>query len=364
MSSTDSGLPSNVPAAPAEVAAPTEDPGYSSVRTFLLYTLSIPERTLRSGAGLVGGAVRESAALLVPQAFQDSTTYRVMVQQMLDFMCRDVAGVKCQEAAGATAPPQVENFVARKAVGNFVEMAGLATLHVSPLTLLAIVSDVAYGSQAYLKELAEELKKEGVIDEHSTIHHVDDLLAAVAMASKTTAAAFDTPPISVEGLKQTIDETRAAIGAIDPTRVVPQAEMQKLWAEMHDLATKEGVGILEISGAATLRMLDKAGTLGRGALSGVQVAGKLLDRHVLNHYWTAVGEIREKGFYATLAETSGPYIEAVWHNFSSGRATLTEDLLSGKTLGQAWGVVSRWLGIGSCETTGGVPAGSTNPPAP
>ena len=176
---------------------------------------------------------------------------------------------------------------------------------------------MAYGSQAYLKELADELKKQGVIDEQSTIHHVDDLLAAVAEASKTTAAAFDTPPISVEGLKQTIDETRAAVAGIDPTKVIPQAEMQKLWDEMHQLATREGVGILEISGAATLRMLDKAGTLRRGALSGVKVAGTLLDRHVLNHYWTAMGEIREQGLYATLAETSEPYIEAVWLNFSS-----------------------------------------------
>ncbi len=322
---------------------PAEDPGYSSVRRFLTYTLSLPERTLRSGAGVVGGAVRESAALLVPQAFQDSTTYRVMVRQMLDFMCHDVAGVKGQATADA-ATPQVENFVARKAVGNFVEMAGMATLHVSPLTLLAIVSDVAYGSQAYLQELAEELKKQGVIDEKSSIHHVDDLLAAVAEASKTTAAAFDTPPLSVEGLRQTIEETRAAVTAIDPAKLIPQSEMQQMWDEMHQLAARENVSLLDISGAATLSMLDKAGKLGRGALSGVKVAGKLLDRHVLDHYWTAMGEIREQGLYATLAQTSEPYIEAVWHNFSSGKSTLTEDLLSGKTLGQAWTSVSRWMG--------------------
>jgi hypothetical protein len=322
----------------------TVDPGYSSVRNFLLYTLSLPERTLRSSAGVVGGIARESASLLVPQAFQESTTYRIMVRQMLDLLCHDVAGVKCDPARGNAPSQQVENFVARKAVGNFVELAGMATLHVSPLTLLAIVSDVAYGSQAYLKELADELKKQGVIDEQSTIHHVDDLLSAVAQASKTTASAIDTPPISVEGLKQTIEETRAAIAGIEPTKIIPQAEMQKLWDEMHELATQEGVGLLEISGAATLRMLDKAGTLTRGALSSVKVAGTLLDRHVLNHYWTALGEIREKGLYATLAETSEPYIEAVWFNFSSERATITEDVLNGKLLGQAWGAVSRWMG--------------------
>jgi len=59
-------------------------------------------------------------------------------------------------------------------------MSALATLHISPLTLLAIVSDLAYGSKVYLEELAVELKRDGVIDESSTIHSASDLLSAVA----------------------------------------------------------------------------------------------------------------------------------------------------------------------------------------
>ncbi|MHB1037899.1 MAG: hypothetical protein ACYC35_25910, partial [Pirellulales bacterium] len=121
---------------------PTEpDPGMVSVRKYLLYTLSLPERTLRSGAGIMGGALRESASLLVPQAFQSSKTYSVLIRQTLDFLAEDIGGVGAEQAADA--PPRVENFVARKAVGNFIEMAGLATLHLSPIMLLAIVSDVA-----------------------------------------------------------------------------------------------------------------------------------------------------------------------------------------------------------------------------
>jgi hypothetical protein len=331
---------------PASTAYPLQppDPGYSSVRQYLLYTLSLPERAIRSGASVVGGALRESTALLVPQAFQNSTTYRVMVKQMLDFLAEDVGGVKRQETPDAPAEPQVENFVARKAVGNFLEFAGLATLHVSPLVVLAIVSDVAYGSQAYLKELSCELKQQGVIDQESTIDHVDDLLAAVAKASQTTATAFNTPPISVEGLKQTIDQTRDAVTCIDPTKVLPQAEVQRLWQEFHDVANREGVGLLDVSSAVTLRALEKVGTLGRGALSTVKVAGSLVDRHILDHYSKALAEVREQGLYATLSKTSEPYIEAVWQNFSSDKATLTEDLVTGKLIGQAYTSVRRWFG--------------------
>jgi hypothetical protein len=45
-----------------------------------------------------------------------------------------------------------------------------------------------------------------------------------------------------------------------------------------------------------------------------------------------------------LAESSGPYIEAVWQNFSSDRRTVTEDIVNGKLIGQAYGAVRRWLG--------------------
>jgi hypothetical protein len=101
---------------------------------------------------------------------------------------------------------------------------------------------------------------------------------------------------------------------------------------------------LQVSGAMSLFMLSKVGAVAKGALSGVKVAGTLLDRHIIDHYRQAAGELREKGFYNTLAETSGPYIEAVWYNFSSTRGTVTEDLFSGKLIGQAWGGVRRWFG--------------------
>lgn len=329
---------------------PTPDgnePSFSSVQRYLLYGLSLPERALRTGAGLAAGALRESTSLLVPQAFQSSKTYTVFVRQMLDYLAEDVGGVARKPSTDAQ--PAVENFVARKAVGNFLEMASLATLHVSPITMLAIVSDVAYGSQTYLRELSRELKAQGVIDERSTVDHIDDLLAAVAKTTSTTASAFDTPPMSVEGLRQTIEETRQAVKQVDPTKVIPQAELERLWRDMQELARRDGVTLLDVSGTMTLYSLERMTKLGRGALSSVRVAGTLFDRHVMDHYEQAVAEIRSKGVFATLAEASGPYIEAVWRNFASDRSTITEDLASGKLAGQAWGAVCRWLGSGRAK---------------
>lgn len=326
----------------SQVPPEPEDSPVRTPREQLGYVLSLPERALRTGTGLLGGVLLESASLLVPRSFQNSRTYTVMVRQMLDFLVHDVGGVAAGETPSSTA--EIDNYVARKAVGNFIDMASLATLHVSPLLILAAVSDLAYGSQVYLKELAEELKTQGVVDERTKIDHVNDLLAAVSDASAATGKVFNTPPLSVESLRETIDETRAAIRSSDSARVPPQAEVDRMWSEMREISQREGVSMLAVSGAATIHSLGKFATLGRGALSTVKVAGTLFDKHVLDYYSQALTEIRAKGLYRSLAETSQPYIEAVWENFQPNRSTLTEDVVSGKLLGGTWRAVRKWLG--------------------
>jgi len=335
---------SNVEATAAPVAAPSAD----AVRKYLLYTLSLPERALRSSVGVVGGAVRESAGLLVPQAIRDSQTYRVMVQQTLDFLVQDVGGVACTPADPG-ASPRVDQFVTRKTVGNFVEMAGLATLHLSPMLLLAVVSDIAYGSQAYLRELADELRKAGVIDEESTINSTSDLLDAIGSTARVASSAFDTPPLSLEGLRETVQQTAEAARRIDVANALPQAEMARVWKEMHELAAAEHVTLLEVSSAMTLHALQKLANVGRGALSSVRVAGQLIDRHLLDYYQTALSDIHSEGYYATLAKVSGPYIESVWSNFSTGKTTISDELLTGKLICKGAKAVGRWLGVGCRE---------------
>lgn len=323
---------------------PTADPGYGRIRDFLVYSLSIPERALRSVSSVAGGTLRESAALLVPEAFRSSKTYSIFVTQMLDFLAEEVGGV---ERSGPAETPQVENFVARKAVGNFVELAGLATLHLSPMTVLAILSDVAYGSQAYLKELAGELKQRGVIDEDSTIEKADDFLEAVSAASGTAASALDTPPLSVAGLKQTIEEARQAVAKIDPRQILPESEIRQLWDDMHEIASANGVDPLAISSAMTLYSLGKIGVIGQGALSTVSAAGTLFQRNILQHYASALGDIRAKGIYGSLAASSKPYVDAVWRNFAGDRPTLTEDVVTGRLLARVWRGLTSWGSRGS-----------------
>ena len=302
----------------------------SDLKRKLLYGLSLPERALRSAAGVMGGTLRESATVLLPDAVRNAKTYQVFVGQMLNFMAEDVGGVDRSLRPGGTSDTSapVDQFVARKTVGNFIDVASLATFHLSPMLLLAIVSDAAYGSQAYLRELADELHKQGVIEDGIQIDRVDDLLDAVAAASDKAATAFDTPPLSVEGLRQTVQQTRAAVAEIDPRKVLPERDLAELWNHIQAAAKQEGVGPFKISGLMTLGTLDKIGKFGNGALSTAQAAGTLFDRHVLNHYRGVLTDIDETGFYPSLSAASRPYLQAAWGNFSRDRTTLTEQFLS------------------------------------
>jgi hypothetical protein len=155
---------------------------------------------------------------------------------------------------------------------------------------------------------------------------------------------FDTPPLSIEGLTQAIEQTTSSVSKIDPTKVLPAAEIDRLWREMHEVARGEEVTLLEVSGAMTLHTLNRLGRAGQGAISGITIAGSLFDRHVVDHYRVALTDIHSRGYYNTLAEVSQPYIAAVWENFSTEKSTITQDLLTGKLVGDAARAVSGWFG--------------------
>ncbi len=322
---------------------PPADPDPSagaSLLDSLRYGVSIPERLLRSACGLTAGTAKELAGFVVPRSFQDSKTYQVVVRNSLNFLVSNIGGVKTE---GGDEQAQAEDFLARKAVGNFVDFAGLATLHVSPLWVLAIVSDIAYGSRTYIEELARELQSQGLIDDASTIHHVNDVLDAVQRASGTAANTLDQPPLSVDALKLSLEQTRKAVLEVDPRQLLPEAEIHKLWSGMRDLAASENVSLLGASGAVAMQALSTVKSVSQGALTSVVVAGQIINRTVLSHYVDALNRVKEQGLWASVRDTYEPYVDGVWNNFRTDRRTWTDALLDPATYEKAWNGVRKWV---------------------
>lgn len=339
--------PANLkPTGSTELDDPTvaaADPSASSIFQSAVYGLSLPERTVRSVAALASGAAGESAAILIPRAFKDSKSYKIFVQQMLDMLSDDVGGVQRENKTEAKPLEQAENFIAKKTVGTFIDLAGMSMVHVSPLTVLAIVSDVAHGSTFYLHQLANELKEQGVIEAGSTISSTAELLTAIGNASGSTADEFDTPPIDLQGLKDTISRTREQVNRIDPSKLIPQNEIAALWNDMNRLASEENVSLFQLSSAVTMYSLNQVSNVTHGTVLTIRMTGNLLDRHFFDHYRTAINKISREGIYVVLSSASKPYLDAVWYNFSSGRPTITEDLVTGRLLNQAIESVSGWF---------------------
>lgn len=325
-----------------ELSADGSADAMSRLSRYLIYSLSLPERTVRSTIGLAAGAAREAATFLVPQSFQSSKTYEIVVRNSLRFLTDDIGGVTTESEEGEE--EAVDDYMARKAVGNFVDLAGLATLHLSPIWLLAIVSDVAYGSKSYVLELAKELEQKGLIDDTSTIHHVDDVLEALQHTTGRAASMFDTPPLSIDQLKQSLKETREAATSADYSAVLPESELNQYWKEMREISKRENVSLLGVSGALTMHSLGKLKTVSHGALTGVQVAGGLFNRHVIGHYVDSLNTIRDKGFYPTVRDSYAPYVEAVWTNFAVDKQTWTAELVSGRAFGNAYRSIKGWFG--------------------
>ena len=322
-------------------------PGGSLIQT-LTFGLTIPERTARSVSALVGGLVNESAARLIPGAFRNSRSYTVFVQQALDMMVHDVGGV---ENPNATAEDQQESQLAQKAVGGLLDVAGAATLHLSPMTVLAVFNDLAYGSGVYLEKLSDELKREGIIDRESSIDHVSDLIEVLQHSSGKAADVFDTPPVSVDGIRETVQQLTEEIGKADPTKLIPQHELARMWSEMEDAATKADVGLWDVSATMTMYAMNRVTLTSRGALSSINVASNLFDEHILSHYSDALEEISDHGLYATLSDAATPYLGAVWQNFESERETWTEELITGRMFGKAWEGVRGWFATEENESS-------------
>ncbi|WP_231741573.1 hypothetical protein [Stieleria varia] len=323
-----------------EDGPPQSDPGLIGT---LVYGLSLPERTARSASAVVGGLVNETAGWVIPAAFRSSRTYRSFVQQALDIMIHDVGGVSNPNASAT----EEETQLAQKAVSGLVDFAGAATLHLSPLTVLAVFNDLAYGSSHYLKKLSEELKREGIIDAESSIDQVSDLVDALHKTSDRAVGAMEAPPISVQAVSETITKLSDEIRNVDPMKLIPQSEIERMWNEMEDAASQSNAGLWAVGTTMTMFAINRLSLSSRGALSGVTVAGSLFDEHILRHYRDGLDDIAERGLYVSLSEASQPYLDALWHNFDADRETWTAEIITGrlpkKVLQSAWQTIKSWF---------------------
>ena len=279
----------------------------------VLLGLSLPERTLRGLVGGVGGAVHEAAQVVVPQRLRGGKLYRSAVEKSLKFLVQEFGGVK-----GRFEGDTAELDMARETVGGLLDNASQLMLHISPVWVLAAISDVTRGTRVYLDELQSELARQGVIPADTEATTVGELLDVIENVSSKLTESIETPPLNAEDLRASYQAIRAEVPGFDV------AKGEATWNELKRIADQEQRSVFEVSTAVALTT--------RGALASVNVAAGMLYDNVFDHYRGALKEIHEHGYWQTVSDAAEPYLEAAKGQFEAARESMTERLLSGRLL--------------------------------
>lgn len=268
--------------------------------------VTLPERLVRSAAAIVGGAVHETAQVVLPRFVRQSRVYEATAKNVLRITIELVGGV---EGETKTDEPSVGRLAVRKGAGNVVEFGSIAAFGFSPLWLLAAASDLARGSRVYLAALVGELKDNGVLARDAEIASVDQLLGVLERGAGKSAALIDVPPMELRELRTSIAELAA-----ERKELPGPDELQSLYEGLVRQARAENRSLLAVSSGIGLAFLNSAQHVGR------------------EHVWVPYREdwqpLREEGFAAYARRVAQPYRDAVEGHFDEAKPTLTERLLA------------------------------------
>ena len=292
------------------------------------YLLSLPERFVRSTLGLGAGAAREVGEVVLPDAVRASQLYKNVVDATLRFVIERVGGVDGVYGKGETLP---DNFLVRRTAGNAVEVLGIVAFRASPVWVLAALADLCGAGRQLIPEIADALKEQGLLERDAEFTSVDQMLDGLERTSSRVAAAINTPPLDVPGLRREWDAIRHEARSI-PTGSLPSRDaIAEMWLQLKSESVRQNRSVFETSSMVALSAIRSFPGTARwfydSARIGVSRTGEMIAAALLNHYKETLAEMREAGYVAFAAAQFRPYIRAAADQFSPKRSTLTERML-------------------------------------
>jgi len=288
------------------------------------YLLSLPERSLRALAALVGGASVFLADTLLPGSLKGTTIYKLIIGDTQRFLIERVAQMELEGQSFTLSQEIPENFVPRKAAGTVLEAAGLLAFHFSPLWVFAIAGDASSGSKVFLERLINNLKESGVIPEDAVIHDLVDLMEATQSASRVSVQAVDTPPLSRKDLVALVDELKRAYSVMFFQVPELMGHLERLWKEMEKISRQERISLAELSGVMAIQVAS----IGRKSVGMILAVGRtsseLFGETILQNYKETLDVISGLGFKAYLRSYMAPFVEKSLQHFELGRESWIE----------------------------------------
>lgn len=290
------------------------------------FLLSLPERVVRLLATLIG-LIGNAATRLLPRPIREGKFYRLAVERQIKMLTDDVGMAGLFPNAKALDADSAK----RMAVGGAVDNLMMIGLHASPLWILLAASDVSKGAQAYMRELAGELKSAGVMEEGCRLDSLDEVLEGISRLSDRLSDSVDMPPLSVDAMKETItgigQEMKSGGSAL-----LSAADVDGLAEELTDLARDANHSVLETTGAVALGTMRSAGNIIMGGLVGagatVRFVSRIVWNDVLGDYGNTIQRIYRRGFYGSVRSFLRPQVRSYRTLFAYRFVSVTELLLS------------------------------------
>lgn len=287
------------------------------------YTLSLPERAARSLVAVAAGATKIATDALLPRTLRKSRTYAAILGNAQRFLIEKIGEVEGAYEADTAGLP--ENYVPRKIAGNILEVAGIFSVHLSPLWVFAIAADVASGSRVYLQRLAEQLRSDGLIEPDTPVNEIDDVFAALGKAGESSAKVFDTPPLTAKEIGELRNQLMNNYGKMFKEMGDLMPRIDTLWAQMQEVANVEG-NLSRLAGLMSMDLNQVAGKAVNGAFAVGRATGTLVGEAIFTSYAESLADVRKRGFVACMDEATQPYAKAFWKHYSRARLSWTERL--------------------------------------
>lgn len=292
------------------------------------YLISLPERVLRSATALAGGLVREIGDVALPAALRRTRLYRNLVDSTLRFLIEQVGQV---EGAYPGESALAENFIARRAAGNGLELIGILTFRASPVWVMAALADLSGTGRHLIREIAQSLQDQGLLASGKRFETMDQILDGLESTAGQLADSINTPPLDVAALREEWRLIRRQAGRIPPRNLPSIDLLETQWRELRATAETQNRSVLEVSAllalSAVRRLPENVQWLSRCAAGAAITTGSLMASSLLGHYADSLAEIRKEGYFAYWVREFRPYLQAAANQFSPTRRTFTEKML-------------------------------------
>jgi len=292
------------------------------------YLLSLPQRLIPAVLGLGAGAAREVGEMALPDGVRHSQLYHNLVDTTLRFLIENVGGAEGVYKSSGQLP---DDFFVRRTAGNAVEVLGIVAFRASPVWVLAALADLCGVGRQLIPEIAAALKTQGLLEQDAEFGSVDEILDGLQRTSSRVAAAINTPPLDVAGLRAEWTAIREEARTLQPGSFPTREAVAGAWNALKAESARQQTSIFATSSimamSAARAIPDGLRWLSASAGAGAARTGQLFAAALLDHYRHTLSEMQDVGYATFAARQLRPYLNAAARQFAPERRTVTERVL-------------------------------------